>query len=211
MNATENDNKFQQLSAFADGELAADQIDEMMALLRRSEQQTCWDRYHQIGDVIRSDELALTPSMGFSTKMAARLEMEPSYLAPNTVTSVGARNSVQLQPFAWMRALSSRSSIAAGLAAGALLLLFNTARLHSDLLPAASTFAQKNTGTEMTVPPQLAGVMNAQEAKSSVPPIVVLRDSRIDEYLLAHQRFSPSLYSTAQFARSASFAAASEK
>jgi sigma-E factor negative regulatory protein RseA len=39
---------------------------------------------------------------------------------------------------------------------------------------------------------------------------VVLRDPRIDEYLLAHQRFSPSLYSTAQYARSATFATDSD-
>jgi sigma-E factor negative regulatory protein RseA len=35
---------------------------------------------------------------------------------------------------------------------------------------------------------------------------VVLRDPGLDEYLLAHQRFSPSVYSTAQFARSSTFA-----
>jgi sigma-E factor negative regulatory protein RseA len=34
----------------------------------------------------------------------------------------------------------------------------------------------------------------------------VLRDSRMDEYLTAHQRFSPSLYSAAQYARPATFA-----
>jgi sigma-E factor negative regulatory protein RseA len=40
---------------------------------------------------------------------------------------------------------------------------------------------------------------------------VVLRDPRIDDYLLAHQRFSPSMYSTAQFARSATFETAPGK
>jgi sigma-E factor negative regulatory protein RseA len=39
----------------------------------------------------------------------------------------------------------------------------------------------------------------------------VLRDPRIDEYLLAHQRFSPSMFSTAQYARSATFATDSGK
>jgi sigma-E factor negative regulatory protein RseA len=40
---------------------------------------------------------------------------------------------------------------------------------------------------------------------------VVLRDPRIDEYLLAHQRFSPAWNSTAQYARSATFASDSDK
>jgi sigma-E factor negative regulatory protein RseA len=39
----------------------------------------------------------------------------------------------------------------------------------------------------------------------------MLRDPDIDDYLLAHQRFSPSVYSTAQYARSATFATDTEK
>ena len=39
----------------------------------------------------------------------------------------------------------------------------------------------------------------------------VLRDPRIDDYLLAHQRFSPSVYSSAQYARAATFAVDSDK
>jgi sigma-E factor negative regulatory protein RseA len=46
---------------------------------------------------------------------------------------------------------------------------------------------------------------------ANAPEGVVLRDPRIDEYLLAHQRFSPSVYSTAQYARSATFATDSNK
>jgi sigma-E factor negative regulatory protein RseA len=38
-----------------------------------------------------------------------------------------------------------------------------------------------------------------------------LRDPGIDDYLLAHQRFSPSVYSTAQYARSATFVNDSNK
>jgi sigma-E factor negative regulatory protein RseA len=39
----------------------------------------------------------------------------------------------------------------------------------------------------------------------------VLRAQGIDEYLMAHQRFSPSVYSSAQYARSATFANESGK
>jgi sigma-E factor negative regulatory protein RseA len=46
---------------------------------------------------------------------------------------------------------------------------------------------------------------------ATMPEGVVLRDPRIDDYLLAHQRFSPSMYSTAQFARSATFETAPGK
>jgi sigma-E factor negative regulatory protein RseA len=40
---------------------------------------------------------------------------------------------------------------------------------------------------------------------------LVMRDQGIDEYLMAHQRFSPSVYSSAQYARSATFANESGK
>jgi sigma-E factor negative regulatory protein RseA len=76
--------------------------------------------------------------------------------------------------------------------------------------------------------PQIMTTQNASMNASNPAPIVlasaapdkmteasqdgdVLRDPRIDEYLLAHQRFSPSVYSTAQYARSATFAVDSDK
>lgn len=55
-----------------------------------------------------------------------------------------------------------------------------------------------------------AGIQQAAVSSSS-PDGVVLRDPRIDDYLLAHQRFSPSVYSTAQYARSATFATNPDK
>jgi sigma-E factor negative regulatory protein RseA len=53
-----------------------------------------------------------------------------------------------------------------------------------------------------------AGIVTVSAAK---PGTVVLRDAQIDEYLLAHQRFSPSLYSTALYARSSTFVTESDK
>jgi sigma-E factor negative regulatory protein RseA len=61
-----------------------------------------------------------------------------------------------------------------------------------------SSTASTTAGQFATVPSTAAGE-------------VVLRDPRIDDYLLAHQRFSPSMYSTAQFARSATFETAPGK
>jgi sigma-E factor negative regulatory protein RseA len=51
----------------------------------------------------------------------------------------------------------------------------------------------------------------ANTSDPSVKDEVILRDPRIDEYLVAHQRFSPSLYSTARYVRNAPFIAESNK
>lgn len=60
---------------------------------------------------------------------------------------------------------------------------------------------------------QLASVETTRRLIADGKPVevVYLRDPLIDQYLLAHQRFSPSVYSTAQYARSAAFANEKDK
>lgn len=91
-------------------------------------------------------------------------------------------------------------------------------RLRRLAMPGAAVAAAVVL-TVLTVP-HLAGLAPGATpaAKPEVAALAVvtgapdvLRDARIDEYLLAHQRFSPSVYSTAQFARSATFATESGK
>jgi len=72
----------------------------------------------------------------------------------------------------------------------------------------------------LTVPQMMTPNGNAPVVTAAVAPETitvaskdgeVLRDPRIDDYLLAHQRFSPSVYSSAQYARAATFAVDSDK
>ena len=76
---------------------------------------------------------------------------------------------------------------------------------NSSILATADSSGQDGTGP--TYKRESPGLVVA----TSVSDGVVLRESRIDDYLLALQRFSPSLYSTAQYARSATFATDSDK
>jgi sigma-E factor negative regulatory protein RseA len=64
----------EQISAFADGELAEGQVDVVLAALRRADGRADWDIYHQIGDVLRSDDMDIKLSSGFAARMAARLD-----------------------------------------------------------------------------------------------------------------------------------------
>lgn len=113
------------------------------------------------------------------------------------------------------RAFAGRALAFPAIAAAAAAVYFSLPTLMGTAgfgasVPALAVMAQHNAG-----PTRLAGTMAAHHAvlaqAASADPVVILRDPQIDEYLLAHQRFSPSLYSTAQFARSATFAADSGK
>ena len=72
----------QQISELADGELTDDQNKETLLALRIPEHLQTWALYHQIGDVLRSEEMAAPVSHDFSARMAARLEAEPMLLVP---------------------------------------------------------------------------------------------------------------------------------
>jgi len=85
--------------------------------------------------------------------------------------------------------------------------------MKGEPMPSAGEAMVASTGTAQPVKVSGAAPAAGQfaAASSTAPGEVVLRDSRIDDYLLAHQRFSPSMYSTAQFARSATFETAPGK
>ncbi|MFD2272259.1 sigma-E factor negative regulatory protein [Undibacterium arcticum] len=57
--------KQEEISALADGELGAPQLDAVLSALRRPDQHVTWDIYHQIGDALRSDDLGIALSPDF--------------------------------------------------------------------------------------------------------------------------------------------------
>jgi sigma-E factor negative regulatory protein RseA len=183
----------EQISAFADGELADSQADSMLAAMRKDGGCADWELYHRIGDVLRSDDMDVQLSPGFSERMAARLAMEPAIVAPapsdrySTVAVPGAA----IKPAGRARRWALPGMVAA--AAAATMALFTGPQLMVATMSEPSGAAT-----------QAVAAADASEG-------VVLRDPRIDEYLLAHQRFSPSVYSTAQYARSATFATDTNK
>jgi len=184
----------EKISAFADGEGTDSQIDAALAALSSDEGDGAarehWAMYHQIGDALRSDELAITMSPDFMTRMNARLEQEPSNFAP-------AR--APLTPHLTRR-LAAPGLIAAAAAAFAF--------LGGPQLMVATVSPSKGAADK-------GNVMLASHGATLRQPMAghgeLLRDPGIDQYLQAHQRYSPSLYSTAQYARSTAFANDSDK
>jgi sigma-E factor negative regulatory protein RseA len=176
----------ERISVFADGETSDEQLDIALAELRSKEGTASWDLYHQIGDLLRSDDMAVPLSAGFSASMAARLAAEPALVAP--VMPARARKS-------GIRRIALPGVLAAAAAAVAFV---GTPQLMVAMhgSPASG--------------PAVAVVSDSGLARTASTE-AVMRDQGIDEYLMAHQRFSPSVYSSAQYARSATFANESGK
>ena len=57
-------------------------IDSALDALCDEQMRADWDIYHQIGDVMRSDDMAINLSAEFAARMAARLDAEPAIVAP---------------------------------------------------------------------------------------------------------------------------------
>ncbi|HWW99572.1 sigma-E factor negative regulatory protein [Collimonas sp.] len=194
----------EQISALADGELSSAYIDMALAALRQAESRDTWDVYHQIGDILRSDDMALSMSSDFSARMAARLDAEPTIIAaplavtaqPSEQIAVGGGQPVHIGVAAGRRSIKrfALPGMAAAAVAAAAFIISPQLAVVSAPAPAA------------VATPQLALASNAGDVRVMTHAGEVLRDSRMDEYLSAHQRFSPSLYSAAQYARPAKFA-----
>jgi sigma-E factor negative regulatory protein RseA len=224
----------EQISALADGELADAHVNVALAALREPEAQVTWDLYHQIGDSLRSDDMAFELSDGFAARMRARLEAEPVILSPQLSRAAeghavvhgmanGVRNDMHSTD---MRSTRSRKHFmrrfvmpGAAVAAAVVAVVFVAAPQltminNGGTVAAASPMAVgSGVGGGITTVAAAAptAVSGAVHMSSLAQQGEVVRDSRIDEYLLTHQRFSPSMYSSAQYARSAGFAIDSDK
>lgn len=211
----------QEISAFADGEVKEQEFESALAELRHDERHDDWEMYHKIGDLLRSSDMNVKLSPDFSARMAARLELEPAILAPQ-----GAMHSSSLCADPVPQAEANRSDlkkrhpkywfasgiVAAGVAATALIgvpqLMVATSDAPGNQGPKRANISSdvrhvsNGPATNSVIVPQ-QGAVNA--------PDIVMRDSRIDDYLLAHQRFSPSLYGATHYARAATFATDSNK
>jgi sigma-E factor negative regulatory protein RseA len=193
----------EQISAFADGELADQHVDVVLATMRKEDGCADWELYHQIGDVLRSDDMDVKLSQGFAARMAARLEMEPTIVAP--VPSVHSPTIAAPVAVPALLARPIKRWAMPGMVAAAA--MATVAFIATPQLMVATKSAPSGSGALAVA----SADARIAVVSANAPEGVVLRDPRIDEYLLAHQRFSPSVYSTAQYARSATFATDSNK
>jgi sigma-E factor negative regulatory protein RseA len=167
------------ISALMDGELDDQSAAEMIdSLGRDGDALHAWRTYHLISDAMRDSRVL---SDGFTTRVAVRLSAEPALLAPATL---------QAEPRKWF-VLSALASVAAVSLVG--WLAFGPQR---DAGPLQAQRAQ----APVAVAPALRSVAGNK------PPAVVPLPSGTNDYLLAHQGFSPraSLQGMAPYVRTVS-------
>jgi len=167
------------ISALMDGELDDKSTAEMIdSLGRDGEALHAWRTYHLISDAMRDSRML---SDGFTGRVAARLSAEPALLAP------GRR---QAEPRRWL-VLSAAASVAAVSLVGWL--------AFAPQRDAGSPQAQR-AQTPAAVTPALRSVAGKK------PPAIVPLPSGTNDYLLAHQGFSPraSLQGMAPYVRTVS-------
>lgn len=170
------------ISVLVDGELNATEMDKVLSSLYDSQEKETWALYHQIGDVLRSDEMDVSLSSDFSLKMHNLLENEPLIMVPSHKKLRGK--------FAQFQHKSIKKVVASSMAA-----------------VAALAFVVVNVNQKDGVPDEANVVATADNSaatngtSNNLALVSDDQDSSLDDYMLAHSRFSPSFYGAAQYVR----------
>ncbi|WP_322009844.1 sigma-E factor negative regulatory protein [Paraburkholderia sp. J12] len=178
------------LSAFVDGEFTAGERQNGFFSELDQDSRKVWSEYHLIGDVLRSDDLALSAaaSQSFMAGFAARFEAEPHVLAPAALPAAreGRDGASRVG-----RILALRHRVVPTLAVAAA-----AATLTWIVVPQMRGAGLASGGAQVAaVSAQGDGVqrvaMNAAPMQTAaVQDGNIIRDARLDEYLEAHQQFA---------------------
>jgi sigma-E factor negative regulatory protein RseA len=152
------------ISAFMDGESAEAETQQALKRLQTdAECKKLWDSYHLVGDIMRGEQILRED---FVQRLRQRIDEEPTVLAPH------AR---------WRAANHFAFSAAAAIAGLAVVLTI--AFSNNSLRPAA----------DIATGPKIEQDKLAQAApaeRQSQPPHAA-NQAQVNEYLMAHQEFSP--------------------
>jgi sigma-E factor negative regulatory protein RseA len=195
------------ISSLLDGELSDAQLDSALASLGdagKPDGRATWELYHQIGDVLRSDDLAIALSPDFSARFSALLDAEPVILAPKLRVVATPLSDAPV-----VAASSRKQGVARYIAMTSMALAASVAFFMAPqilpMLDGQSSPALRMSKAEAPRNLAPAGIQLASNAPVSEPSaqaegqIEMLRDPRLDSYLLAHQKFSPSMTNGAQY------------
>ena len=202
----------EQISAFADGELSDAQADVVLASLRTEQGLAAWNAYHLIGDAARSDETAVAMSPDFFSKFSARLDAEPTIIAP---AHADRQQQVQATAGKLMMRRFAIPALALSLAAAIVIILQPQTAAVVASGTAATGVATAATSTPASTPQTASSAPAA--AGTDTPAVAtllhdgeVVRDPKIDKFLGAHEGFTPQ-QSSEQLSRSAAFNVEADK
>ncbi len=158
------------ISAFMDGEAGEMEVHQTILSLKQDD--ACletWKTFHLIGDTMRGVPVLRDD---FSARFHARMEQEPTLLAPRMI---------------WRKPATLALSAAASLAAVTVVLTL--VFTENPLQPQAPIAA-----LPISASPQIAAAPISAPAPIVVSPqpVSAANQARVNEYLMAHQEYSPS-------------------
>jgi sigma-E factor negative regulatory protein RseA len=184
----------EQISAFADGELSDAHAEVVLAALRTEQGLAVWNDYHLVGDAARSDETAVAMSPDFFSKFSARLEAEPTVIAPAQADRLQARRTAA-ESSVFGRLTSRRFAIPAlALALVAAMVIILQPQPAAVVASAVVAPPQKMAGAAPVAAPAVTALVREGD---------VVRDPKIDQFLSEHERLSAP--NGDQYSRSAAF------
>jgi sigma-E factor negative regulatory protein RseA len=194
----------EQLSALADGEIDPSAVASACAQWRDDVQvRAAWHTYHLIGDVLRSEDLAVEPSRdaAFVAAVRERLSREAVVLAPvpaaertATMGSSPANHRNRGSGRRWPWVVST--AVAAGFVG-----VIGTLTVSRQAVPEpaqAPTLASAGAPTQVAATGGGSGSVAAPMPDPAPPRVLaldesgVVRDPTLDAYLAAHKQFAGS-------------------
>jgi sigma-E factor negative regulatory protein RseA len=162
---------------------AAHALAEFLAALD-ADGRSLWSEYHVIGDALRSDELAESPSASaaFVARLALRLADEPHLLAPHASFQANVRRTLSLR-----RRVLPAFAVAAAAATLTWIVVPQLQGVGGQ--PAQVASANGRTGDTMQRV-ALASTPANGSTPSPVQEVNIVRDADLDQYLAAHQQFA---------------------
>jgi sigma-E factor negative regulatory protein RseA len=218
MNKTNHD---ELISSMLDGELTDVQLDALLNRLKSDEGKqilASWDQYHQVGDVLRSEDLAVPLSTDFSNKFSALLDAEPVILAPKANTAVANKTgeSLSKSPYFAISSVAAAVMVAFIMAPQILPLLRPQAAPDAQMAKVDSADGFAAPGVKLASNASASGHASGNDKKElEFAPklenqVEMLRDPILDSYLLAHQKVSPSFDNGARYIKRANVVSSSE-
>lgn len=205
MNQDLNQSQKEQLSALADGQLAAGDIGAALAFADSDDGRQTWQLYQLVGDVLRSPELAHHAQHDVLSGVRAQLAREPRpQLKPAALQPIAAAQgqdrAANGSVFRW--------KVAAGVASvAAVAALGWSSMLGTGTGGPAGVQLAQGSEPQQSVPTEIVAMQSGPGAP------VMLRDPRLDELLAAHRQYSSvaALQMPANFLRNAGFSDASAR
>ena len=182
----------EKISAFVDGQLSSAKDGELMAALGGPAGRQLWQNYHFIGDSLRSTDMRCSLSENFSERLFHRLGGEAAH-APVGNHHIRDKKTPFIDfsavGFAASGVLARRLVLPGiAIATAAVMVIgvpkFGSSTVHQNAVASASS--------------KLEGVLSTMTTNDA--PTLSYASS--DEYFREHQRYSPSVYSIPQYARS---------